>query len=843
MCTYFVYYVIKILKIQFPFVMIKNCMLLALLLVFKISFSQIYKPGNLTFGNKLFLDNELIADNVQQDIFTDKQNKASNPDRTAHDKLVQNEMASYRLKFGLTVPGTGTEYDAKYYRLELRINPDTSIGKYIKGKITTYFTTVQPNFSVVNFDFATPLNCDSVYYHGVKIATGNITRPVDLLQITIPSIVSPGTLDSIAVYYQGVPPVVPYFGNGTGYVNATHNGTQNFTYTLSEPYSSYTWWPCKSFIVNDKADSMDMIVSTPTGFKTAGNGTLVSETTTGSNIITYWKERYPISAYQICTAVANYLQYPAVADTVIIGGTKMPVYNYLFPETNTAAAHISLDRVKLMLTTFSSKFGDYPFKNEKYGNYTFGFGGGMEHNTFSGESAYGVYDNASDWYILAHELGHQWFGANVTNGSWAEIWINESFATFAESICVEFDPAISAAVGVTGADWRAYHKSYAINPGYQYQSVYVNDTSNMATIFTPAVFVYERGAMVLYMLRTLLGDTKFFQAIKNYETDPLLKYGNAVTADVKRHMEAVSGLNLATFFNQWIYNTGFAKYNVGWNNAGTNLFLQLTQTTQSSALSHFDMPVPLRIQGSNPVTMDTTIIVYDQGGILSYNQDGVLTSSGNDKVQFNLSFVPTTITFDAFSQVLASGTVTKNTLLATNIIDFAGINEGNKVKLWWSVNSSYDCTRFEVERSADGITFDKIGLINTGGNNNINSFSFIDNNVLKEKNYYRLKIFQQDGSFVYTSVIIISTKVNAGLYTVSPNPASDYFIIKCNGNKGKVNIEIYDAAGSEVKKLLSQSFFNNNIKIDVHDFKPGNYFIKIQSEVSGTYTKQIVITK
>jgi hypothetical protein len=98
-------------------------------------------------------------------------------------------MAAYRQWSVLAVPTTGTEYDAKYYRLELRINPDTSIGKYIKGKITTYFTTRQANFSSINFDFATPLTCDSVYYHGAKLSAGNITRPVDLLQIAIPVII------------------------------------------------------------------------------------------------------------------------------------------------------------------------------------------------------------------------------------------------------------------------------------------------------------------------------------------------------------------------------------------------------------------------------------------------------------------------------------------------------------------------------------------------------------------------------------------------------------------------------------------------------------------------------
>ncbi len=820
---------------------------LAILLIssLQVTFCQTIETPAVTFGNQLFIENPQSLDIAFQKSDVNKENDILGSDRLARNKMIEHEMAVYQIRFGSNVPTTGSEFDVKYHRLELRINPDTSVGKYIVGKITTYFKTTIPSFNSVNFDFATPLTCDSVYYHGSKLNASNITRPVDLLQIVIPTLPTVGTLDSVTVYYQGVPPVVPYFGNGTGYVNSSHNGSQNFTYTLSEPYSSYTWWPCKSYVVNDKADSMDMIVSTPTGFKTAGNGKLISETTSGSNIITYWKERYPIASYQVCTAVANYVQYPAVADTVLISGTKMPVFNYLFPETNTLNSQTSLNRVKLMLTTFSDKFGDYPFKNEKYGNYTFGFGGGMEHNTFSGESPYGVYDQSYYWDILAHELGHQWFGASVTCGSWGDIWINESFATFCESICAEFAPSVSAAAGQTGVSWRAYHKSQAINPGNQYQSVYVNDTSNMATIFTPAVFVYERGAMVLYMLRTLLGDTKFFQAIQNYTSDPLLKYGNAVTADVKRHMEAVSGLDLSTFFNQWIYNTGFAKYSgAQWNNVGNSIILLLPQTIQSSALTHFDMPVPVRIQGSNPGTMDTTIIVYDKAGILYYDIDGVLSSSGSNMVQFNLSFQPVTITFDAFSQVLASGSFTKNaglTLLANNLVTFSGKKiTDNSVKLFWTVDNSKEYSSFEIEKSTNAIDFIKIGKVNTADFKNTNNFSFSDDNTIGNVTYYRIKLLSKTDNFSYSKIVSFSNKESDNIYTVSPNPASEFININSTQIAKKVSIRIYDAAGQQVKKLSNLVFINGNLRVDVRNFKTGSYFIEIQSSESKSI-KQVII--
>ncbi len=766
-------------------------------------------------------------------------------DRVRRNQFVEREMAAYSNWRTAAVPTTGLEYDAKYYRLELRINPDTSIGKYIKGIVTTYFTTNQNNFSQINFDFATPLICDSVYYHGSKLSPAAIIRPTDLLQLSIPNIPVAETLDSITVFYKGVPPTVPYFGGGTGYVKSTHDGGKNYVYTLSEPYSSYTWWPCKSFIVNDKADSLDLYVSTPLGFKTAGNGKLISETVNGSSLITYWKERYPIAAYQVCTGVANYVQYPSVADTVIIGGTKMPVFNYLFPETNTPDAHTSLDRVNLMITTLSAKFGDYPFKEEKYGNYTFGFGGGMEHNTFSGESATWVYDQAYYWDILAHELGHQWFGANVTNGSWGDIWINESFATFSESLCAEFAPSISAAAGETGLSRRGYHKSLAINSGNQYQSVYVTDTSNMATIFTPAVFVYERGAMVINMMRTLLGDTKFFQALQNIQTDPLLKGGNAFTADIKRHMEDVSGLDLTTFFNQWIYEKGFAEYsNAKWNNLGKIISFQLSQTARYSALSHFDMPVAIRIQGSNPVTMDTTIIVYDKAGILYYDVDGVLTNAGSNIVQYSLSFIPTTITFDAFNQVLGKGNFVKDlglSVLPTTILSFTGNRNGTNNILQWKIDDAFDYDFFTIERSEDGSFFQPIGKMLSDEHVGSHDFTFVDKDVNDKSYFYRIGIKQRSGATIYSKIIYLNTGINKVTYRISPNPASGFINIESK-ETGKATVNIYAANGVKVKSIQQLSFSgNNSAQIAVSELKSGVYFVEILSPGKQKFTSRISI--
>lgn len=768
-------------------------------------------------------------------------------DRSAYNEMLKREASRNHFKNNEEDNlAAGLDYDVKYYRLDLRINPDSvSVPKYVIGNITTHFTTLQSNFNLVRFDFASALICDSVYYHGTKLSAGSKVEIGDTLEITIPTIAVAGTLDSITVYYRGVPPVITDFSGSTGFVNNTHNGGLKYIYTLSEPYGASTWWPCKSRVASDKADSVDMIISTPSGFKVAANGTRVSENIVGTDRISIYKHRYPISSYQVCLGIANYIQYPLTPTMVNIGGTMMPYYNLLFPETSTTNSRIALDRTPLMLTTFSAKFGDYPFKNEKYGHYTFGFGGGMEHNTFSGMGAT-TYDATTDWSVIAHELGHQWWGAAVTCGSWKDIWVNESFARYSEVVCLEFAPSVSATTYTTH---RTNLKASAISVSNQAKSTYQNDTTSITTIFSPSVYIYDRGALIISMLRTTLGDTKFFQALQNYQADPTLKYSSAYTDDVKRHMEAVSGLDLSQFFNDWIYNTGFANYNAAtWNNSGSQIVLRLPQTTQLSGISHFDMPVAVRIRGAVPASEDTTIIVYDKGGILHYVNDGVLTSSGGSLVQFGLSFVPTTITFDSYAQVLANGSFAKDpglSLLANNEINFTAKKDNGTVKLNWDVESAQEFKSYELEKSADAVSFVSFNTVKSNGNPAKTFYTAQDYKLFTGTSYYRVKLFYNNGSFIYSKTIAISNGDDAITFTITPNPASSFINISTSSIEDKIiNIRVLDGSGRLMDVLRNQSLAaGKKIQLTLSKYRAGNYFVEIEGAQITKSVNKIIIVK
>jgi aminopeptidase N len=114
--------------------------------------------------------------------------------------------------------------------------------------------------------------------------------------------------------------------------------------------------------------------------------------------------------------------------------------------------------------------------------------------------------------------------------------------------------------------------------------------------------------MVLEMLRFKMGDTAFFQALKNYLADPSLAFGYAVTANLKSHLEAVYGSSLTEFFNDWVYKQGYPTYSITAQNWGAGQArFTVNQTQSHSSVSYFEMPVPVRIQGASGQVQDLVL--------------------------------------------------------------------------------------------------------------------------------------------------------------------------------------------------------------------------------------------
>ncbi|NMH25679.1 M1 family aminopeptidase [Flavobacterium solisilvae] len=524
------------------------------------------------------------------------------------EKIAESEMKSASRTMEFQANPNTANYDVTYHKLEFTVDPAVY---FITGKVTTTFKALS-DMTTVTFDLTNELTVSSV-----KIGVTNLSfvqNSNNELVITLPSTVTTGSFATVEINYSGQPAA-----GEDAFSQSAHNGTP-IIWTLSEPFGARDWWPCKQDL-NDKIETIDVYITAPSQYVSVSNGVEISAITLGSNKTTHFKHEYPIPAYLVAIAVTNYQIFTQTAGTA---PNTFPIVNYIYPENYTSAVN-SLAQTLPIMNFFESTFETYPFSNEKYGHAQCGFGGGMEHTTvsFMGSFSRG---------LIAHELAHQWFGDKITCGTWKDIWLNEGFATYLSAMVIEH---------LDGAQPFVNHKRSLTNNITSSPSgnVYLTDAqaTNVSRIFSSRLS-YNKGAMVLEMLRFKMGDTAFIQALKNYLADTDLAYGYAVTTDLKEHLEVVYGQDLTEFFNDWVYNQGYPTYSITAQNWGSGQVRFVINQSQSDAsVSFFEMPVPVRVFGAN-----------------GEQQDFILENTTNGQVFIeNIAFPVVDIEFDPNANLIS----------------------------------------------------------------------------------------------------------------------------------------------------------------------------------------------
>jgi aminopeptidase N len=469
------------------------------------------------------------------------------------------------------------DYDLKYHELYLEVDPANPV---ITGRITSNFLVTGNSVDSVFFDFSNIMTVDSVKIIGLTTTFTTITDGLVLLPATT---LIQGNMYTSIVYYHGAPAATVFFDV---------HGPLNIpvAWTLSEPYGAKDWWPCKQSL-NDKVDSIDVIVKTPVAYRTGSNGLLQSEISGGGFNTCHWKHKHKIPAYLISFSITNYANY---SDYVPYSPTdSIEVLNYVYPE-NMATDMINSVKIREIMPIYNNLFGLYPYADEKYGHCVTNIGGGMEHTTMTTLNSFG-------YELIAHELGHQWFGDLVTCGSWEDIWLNEGFATYLSALVYEqVSPTLYWPL------WKAQKRSHIMTqPG---GSVKVDDTTNVNRIFSSRLS-YSKGAFLAHMMRWVIGDSAFYLGLNNYLYDPAHNHGYAKTIDLQNHWEATSGIDLDYFFNDWFLGEGFPTYqiNMDYSTIGDgSVTFTLNQTQSHPSVSFFELPVPIKIFGGGN---DTTVVL------------------------------------------------------------------------------------------------------------------------------------------------------------------------------------------------------------------------------------------
>jgi len=508
--------------------------------------------------------------------------------QTAHidsdyQKMIEREMQSAQKKMAFQLNPNTQNYDVRYHKIELTVNPAVY---NVSGKVTTRFKAISGTMNSVVFDLSSPLVVSSVKQGNQTL---NFTHVNNELNITLAQPVILNQIGEVEITYSGAPTSV-----NEAFTTSQHFGTP-IMWTLSEPFGARDWWPCKQDL-SDKIENIDFYITAPSAYKGVANGLEVSEIANNNGTKTvHYQHNYAIPAYLVAFAVTNYQIYQQTAGTA---PNTFPIVNYIYPENYNSAVNQVAVTLPIM-NLFEDLFETYPFHEEKYGHAQFGWGGGMEHTTISFMGGF-----SRD--LIAHELAHHWFGNKVTCGTWKDIWLNEGFAEYMSGLVYEHLDGQTAFT-----NWKDEKiQNITSQPG---GNLYLTDVQadDSNRIFSGRL-TYDKGSMVVHMLRYVLGDDHFYQGMQNYLADPNLAYDFAVTTQLKTHLETASGQDLTEFFNDWIYGQGYPIYDAAVSVLDNNqVRVILSQTTSHNSISFFEMPVKIKFVGPNNQS-ETVILNHTQ---------------------------------------------------------------------------------------------------------------------------------------------------------------------------------------------------------------------------------------
>jgi hypothetical protein len=468
------------------------------------------------------------------------------------------------------------DVDIQHYFLVLEFIPAT---RRVQGTVTVTAKSLVNGTQHLVLDLFSNMLVSTVKIGATALT---FTRPGNLVDITLDRAYNIDETFAVQLAYSGVPDSTGF--GSISWQKSSSAAVGTAVSTLSEPDGARTWWPCKDR-PDDKA-TVEEWWTVPSSWMATGNGTLIGTVVNGGTGKTQykWKPHDPLTTYLVSVSATAYATFSQTYTTLT--GTSMPVDHFVYPE-HLSAAQVSFSQLPAMIAFYAQKFGEYPFVEDKYGMSEFSWGGAMEHSTNTSYGTALVNGGHNYDFVMAHELSHQWWGDTVSPQTWADVWLNEGFATYSESLWAE---------NIGGpAQYQSYTNSY-------WRSSFTGSVYNPVDLF--GATVYDKGGWVQHMLRHVVGDANFFAALRDWyanHTD-----GNGNTAQYQATQEARYGGSLDWFFQQWVYGTGQPRYEYGWTTAnlgnGTyRTYVRVRQTQTPATVFTMPIDVTLLTPGGNQV--------------------------------------------------------------------------------------------------------------------------------------------------------------------------------------------------------------------------------------------------
>jgi aminopeptidase N len=451
------------------------------------------------------------------------------------------------------------DYDLQHSKVVLRFDVPQ---KKVIGDVTHRVALLRDGLEKIAFD-SVGLQIESVRLN--KSATKFEVTDAKVV-VSLPKEAKADAKYEIEIKYEGKPKKGLYFIlPDKDYPNRP---TQIWTQGESEDTRYYL--PTYDY-PNDRLTT-ETILTVPAAWITVSNGKLVGTSDAGDGMKTWtWRESQPSSTYLFTVVAGEFVEMKE-------SWRNVPV-TYYAPKDRGDRLVANYGRTPTMMELFSRKLGvEYPW--EKYAQVMVDdfVAEGMENSSATTNAARSLrhpklvpeFEEDED-PLISHELGHQWFGDLVTCKDWGNIWLNEGFATFTETMWTE------AHYGKDQADYERWEnmRGWSALHGLFEKPLVRHDFNDSSEFDGNA---YDKGGLVLYMLRRQLGEDAFYAGVKHYLE--VNRGKNVVSADLANAIEEATHTNVDAFFSQWVYGAGAPKLEASYSydEAKKQLALTVKQT-------------------------------------------------------------------------------------------------------------------------------------------------------------------------------------------------------------------------------------------------------------------------
>jgi aminopeptidase N len=479
-------------------------------------------------------------------------------------------------------------FDALHYRIEVGFDEARQL---VRGNVSVALRPLRPRFTTVQLD------AKRMTIQRVSLASGAPLRfdyDSSVLTVHLDRAYAYGEKLTVTVRYECTPQRGLYFIKP----NASYPNDPRQIWTQGQGEDNRHWFPCYDY-PNDKATT-EVLMTVRGEYATLSNGVLKSKKKNADGSVTWhWSQDKPHSVYLVMLAAGDYRVYEDSWDGI-------PVRSYHYPSDAPEDVRRAYGTTAEMVAFFSQRVGiRYPWAKYAQIPVAHYLYGGMENtsatvlaDTRAVVNARTAQDYTADG-LIAHELAHMWWGDYLTYIDWDNTWLNEGFATYFQQCWTEHR---------WGADEFAWQRSEGIN-GY----LAWTDANGRVPVVTdkpnPSQNVYAKGAAVLHMLRTMLGEEQFWRVITVYGKRHAL--GSVESNDFKRAIEDVTGMSLQWFFTQWLYRAGYPDVRVTkqWDAKARQLTLRFAQVQPLDSLcGYFRLHLPVLVRTASGDTSFTAAI-------------------------------------------------------------------------------------------------------------------------------------------------------------------------------------------------------------------------------------------